>query len=240
MTIDEYSRLLGVNTLQYRYFRILQDEEWHCRKCSQPIVGSEQLAGGGGVQGLQRGNRTRPGIVIETVKQQCERCGQTTTWDRWTGEFKDANSAAGIPKRLQRRILEYYDYYDSIELRRRQDHELVIDHRFPMERWGTTENQNDPTMSDEEIESKFQLLKKDTAGNHNLLKSRACERCIASGIRGYPLGIKFFYSGGDMWPEDCPESGPEAEQGCIGCGWYDFNTWRQELNRCLNQIIQDA
>ncbi|NES89595.1 MAG: restriction endonuclease, partial [Okeania sp. SIO2B9] len=33
-------------------------------------------------------------------------------------------------------------------------------------------------MSETEIKQKFQLLKKDSAGNHNLLKSRSCEFCI--------------------------------------------------------------
>ncbi len=236
MTVDEYSGLLGAGTLQYNYFQILRDEEWHCRKCAQQLVGSEQLAGGGGVQGLQRGTRTRPGIVIETMSQYCENCKKSTKWDRWTGEFKEANSAAGIPKELQKRVLEYYGYVDAIEQRDRQAHDIVIDHRFPMERWGAIENQNATNMTEEEIQRKFQLLKKDSSGNHNLLKSRACERCITSGKRGYPMGIKFFYIGGEDWPEDCPQFGPEAEQGCIGCGWYDFETWRQALNICINQI----
>ena len=87
-------------------------------------------------------------------------------------------------------------------------------------------------MSEQEIKRKFQLLKKDEGGNHNLLKSRACERCIAHKKRGTPLGIKFWYVGGEDWPLEV-ERGPEAEPGCHGCGWYDFQAWRDALNKHL-------
>lgn len=63
-----------------------------------------------------------------------------------------------------------------------------------MERWGNIEDSNPSTMTSEEIEDKFQLLKKDDAGNHNLLKSRACERCISTGIRQSPLGMVLPFS----------------------------------------------
>lgn len=231
MTIDEYKEALGTTTLQGQYFQILQDQEAHCRKCAQQQIGSEQLAGGGGVQGLQRGNKSRPGIVILSENRHCPLCGKSTRWDRWTGEFKEPNSAAGISSALQARILNYYNNIDVIEQRQRADHELVVDHRFPMERWGAAETHNPDDMSEDDIKKKFQLLKKDDAGNHNLLKSRACERCIATGKRGFPLGIKFYYDGSEEWPADCPQSGPDAERGCVGCGWYDFATWREALNR---------
>ena len=136
---------------------------------------------------------------------------------------------------MQKQILNYYEYTDSIEQRRRPKHELVIDHRFPMERWGTTEESNPSQMSPIDINRKFQLLKKDFSGNHNLLKSRACERCIATGKRGYPLGIKFYYEGDENWPANCPVRGRAAERGCIGCGWYDFETWRKALNLLIEK-----
>jgi hypothetical protein len=37
-----------------------------------------------------------------------------------------------------------------------------------MERWGNSEPPHPSLMNEEEIKSKFQLLKKDTSGNHNL------------------------------------------------------------------------
>ena len=236
MSIDNYKEKFSTDSLQGIYFNILQDQKWHCRKCAQQEIGSEQLAGGGGVQGLKRGTKNRPGIVIESTNQQCSTCNKTTMWDRWTGEFKESNSASGISKKLQSKIIEHYKYEDSIEQRKRSVHELVVDHRFPMERWGVNEVPNDNDMNEEQIRKKFQLLKKDSSGNHNLLKSRACERCIVSGKRGYPMGIKFFYKGTEDWPKGCPHRGPDAEVGCVGCGWYDFNTWRNALNKKMNKV----
>ena len=229
--IEDYKKTFtGRATLQPAIFAKLEDQQWHCRDCAGKDIDSKQYAGGGGIQGLQRGTKSRPGLVIVTEIATCADCGETKSCDRWTGEFKKSNSAAGIPAELQKKILNHYDYTDCIEQRKRESHELVIDHRFPMERWGDAEDANKVSMTDEEIEKKFQLLKKDSAGNHNLLKSRACERCIKTGKRQSPLGITFFYEGDENWPCDCPTSGPEAEKGCIGCGWYNFEAWRKALN----------
>lgn len=233
MNINEFENSFGKDTLQKKYFLILKDKEWHCRDCAQKQTGSRQIAGGGGIQGLQRGTKTRPGLVIESRDDYCNQCQQNSKWDRWTGEFTESSSASGIPRQLQTQIYEHYEYIDSIEQRERQPHELVIDHRFPMERWNAAEETNPPVMSEDEIQKKFQLLKKDDSGNHNLLKSRACERCLKTGKRGYPMGIKFYYEGNENWPENCPAKGPEAEQGCIGCGWYDLQAWRNALNDVL-------
>lgn len=234
MSNQEYLSLFSSKkSLQYQYFCILRDKEFHCRKCAQKETKSEQLAGGGGVQGLQRGTTTRPGLVIDSETKYCSLCGKKTKHDRWTGEFKTANPTKFISKKLQKRILEHYNYEDCIEQRKREIHELVIDHRFPMERWASEESDNNDDMSIEQIELKFQLLKKDESGNHNLLKSRACEKCIAKGKRGTPMGIKFYYKGTKHWPEDVPQYGKLAEEGCKGCGWYNFSMWRNALNKML-------
>lgn len=82
-----------------------------------------------------------------------------------------------------KRIMAYYNYTDAIEQRKRLPHELIVDHRFPMERYGELEDENPDDMTNEQIQKKFQLLKKDDSGNHNLLKSRACEKCIQTGER---------------------------------------------------------
>ena len=137
------------------------------------------------------------------------------------------------------KILEVYSYIDVIEQRQRPAHELIIDHRFPMERWGESEPPHLTSMSDEEIKKKFQLLKKDSSGNHNLLKSRSCERCIKIGKRGKPFGISFWYQGGEDWPS-VHQRGAEAEEGCVGCGWYDFEAWREALNQKLAESAQNS
>jgi hypothetical protein len=222
---------------QLEVFNLLSDKKWHCRGHETQEIKSDQYAGGGGIQGLQRGNKQRPGLVIETESKYCQICSKKTKWDRWKGAIKSANSATNIPVSLVQRILAVYGYTDIIEERKRPAHELVIDHRFPMERWGASEPPHLISMSDEEIRQKFQLLKKDTSGNHNLLKSRSCERCIKTGKRGTPFGIRFWYDKGEDWPSK-HQRGSEAEEGCVGCGWYDFAAWRNAINEKLNQSAQ--
>lgn len=227
--------LLTPVSYQYRVFKVLSDCKWHCRNCGYKGIPSKQLAGGGGIQGLQRGTRTRPGLVILSEIRNCSNCGNRGMFDCWDGSFKSATAPSGISETLTNRILAYYNYIDSIEQRKRLPHELVVDHRFPMERYGDIEENNPDDMSEEDIQAKFQLLKKDDSGNHNLLKSRACEECKKTGKRGYPLGIQYFYDGDESWPKDCPLTGEEAKKGCNGCGWYDVNQWRESLNEYLKK-----
>lgn len=222
-------------SLQRKVFALLSDNKWHCRGHEISHIPTGQYAGGGGIQGLQRGTRTRPGIVIESKNEHCAKCRRITKWDRWTGKNKSTNAPSNIPPKLQKRILEYYGYQDSMEMRVRPCHEIIIDHRFPMERWGSAEQKNNVDMKTDEIQRKFQLLKFDGSSNHNLLKSRACENCIKTGNRGTPFGINFFYHGTERWDEDIPKRGKEAEKGCIGCGWYDLHEWREELNKFIQK-----
>lgn len=228
------AQLKGSST-QFQVFNLLSDRQWHCRECEGKKIASSQYAGGGGIQGLQRGTKSRPGLVIETEKRYCDRCQCKRRCDRWTGEIQSANAAANIPTSLAKRILEVYSCTDVIEQRQRAAHELVIDHRFPMEHWGESEPPHLVSMSEVEIKQKFQLLKKDASGNHNLLKSRSCERCIRTGKRGTPFGIMFWYQGGQDWTS-IYQRGTEAEEGCFGCGWYDFETWRKALNQKLSEF----
>ncbi len=239
MNLHEYESLFKGDSNQKNLFNHLKDQQFHCRSCLQrdypEIAQIRQIAGGGGIQGLERGNKTRPGIKIETKQQFCKKCNKVSSFDRWTGEFQTSNAPSTIPEELVTKILNYYNYTDSIEGRKRPKHELVIDHRFPMERWGDMEDINKVNMSNEDIERKFQLLKKDCSGNHNLLKSRSCEDCIKTNRRGKPLDIPFWYEGEDKWDPNIPTKGPEAEQGCIGCGWYDYKKWKDSLITFLKE-----
>ena len=232
--VAEILSMFKPNATQRKVFQLLSDKQWHCRSCEGKTIASEQYAGGGGIQGLQRGTKNRPGLVISSKNEFFSECQKTTRWDCWTGEIKTANAAANIPKKLIQKILDFYSYTDVIEQRKRAAHELVIDHRFPMERWDNAEKSLSTDMSDDEILRKFQLLKKDSSGNHNLLKSRACERCIKDGKRGTPFGIEFWYEGNKAWTCNY-QRGAKAESGCVGCGWYDFDTWRKQLNKKLSK-----
>ncbi|NMV48347.1 hypothetical protein FOL85_02350 [Lactobacillus reuteri] len=66
-------------------------------------------------------------------------------------------------------------------------------------------------------------------------KREACRRCVLSGKRQCPFGIKYFYKGDEDWDPNIPQKGKEAEAGCVGCGWYDIEKWRQELNKQLEE-----
>jgi hypothetical protein len=136
---------------------------------------------------------------------------------------------------LVHRVQQLFGRRDAVECIERRADQLVVDHKFPMIRWGGDAPSSDMTMSEEDVLHRFQLLKKDSNGNHNLLKSRACERCKSTGSRGTPLGIRFWYRGGVDWPAGVPDAGQSAKEGCVGCGWYDFAEWRQALNKRLDE-----
>ena len=106
--------------------------------------------------------------------------------------------------------------------------QLEIDHRFPQVRWAQDETYG-PDMLEEQICQKFQLLTR----QHNLWKSRYCERCKQTGERGTYVGINYFYSGSGNWDNNIPS---EDERGCIGCFWYDPETWRNALNSELKRV----
>jgi len=102
---------------------------------------------------------------------------------------------------------------------------LEVDHRFPQVRWSKDEAY-DPEMSEDELHGKFQLLTR----QHNLWKSRYCERCAQTGERGTFIGINFFGEGGPVWDSKCKE---DDERGCRGCFWYDPDVWRNALNELI-------
>lgn len=237
---EEFLGLLRPGTKVQKVFAVLDDQEWHCRGCEYESVGTMQLAGSGGMQGLKRGTRSRPGLKIESQHRPCETCGETKYHDRWTGGFTPPVYAANMPKAFAERVFRVLGHRDVVEGAERAPSSLVIDHKLPMARWGeeATQEQTDyADITDEGIRARFQLLGKSSreevaeghSGNHNALKSRACERCVQTGRRGTPFGIAFFYQGGPEW------GGADRYDaaGCIGCGWYDFAAWRDALNKSV-------
>ena len=108
---------------------------------------------------------------------------------------------------------------------------LIPDHKFSEVRWDkNTKEKNPMEMSDEEVIQKFQLLD----NQRNLQKREICRNCFQTGKRGIIYGIPFFYQGREYWDENIPTLGKIAEQGCIGCAWYDIERWRSELIKYLN------
>ena len=92
----QFHSLIRDGGLQAQVFALLQDGKWHCRDCAAKTIKSGQYAGGGGIQGLQRGTRSRPGVAIESSNRQCDVCGKITRHDRWTGAYHEATAPAGM------------------------------------------------------------------------------------------------------------------------------------------------
>lgn len=117
------------------------------------------------------------------------------------------------------------------ELSSANKHGLIPDHKFPEIRWDEeTRAENFDDMSEKEIKEKFQLID----NQRNQQKREVCRRCFQSRKRGTIYGLDFFYDGEEEWPQDVPIIGKDAERGCVGCGWYDIQKWRD----CLNYLIK--
>lgn len=94
---------------QSKVFELLSDQKWHCRTHEGIKIASKQYAGGGRIQGLQRGNKQRLGLglVIEKKSEYCEICREKTDWDRWTGERQEANAPTNIPRQLIKKFSKF-------------------------------------------------------------------------------------------------------------------------------------
>jgi hypothetical protein len=63
-------------------------------------------------------------------------------------------------------------------------------------------------------------------------KCPVTEQCKPTGERGTFIGIDYFYKGGEIWEQSIPD---DDERGCVGCFWYDPETWRTSLNAELKK-----
>ncbi|MDI1495456.1 MAG: hypothetical protein K8823_1178 [Cenarchaeum symbiont of Oopsacas minuta] len=232
LDVNAYKKTFRDNAKTLMVFEVLEDREWHCRTCEYDHVGSTQIAGSGGIQGLQRGSTNRDGLEIDSKNNLCANCKKRTMHDKWSGNAKPKVTGGSLSNPVQQKVLELYNYKDVVEQIKRSANELTIDHRFPRLRWtdgyGDADMKTD--MSIEDIKKRFQLLKKSNGtASHNHLKSRACEKCFEENKRGSPFGIKFYYNGDENWEGE----NLKDENGCHGCGWYDFNKWRKALNKFI-------
>jgi len=131
---------------------------------------------------------------------------------------------------LRNHIVELLGAFDCFEARATKKESLLPDHKFPEIRWDSeTKRESLENIKDEEINSDFQLL----TNQRNQQKREVCRRCFQTGERGIIYGIPFFYRGTANWDETIPITGKRAEQGCIGCAWYDINKWRTEIIKRL-------
>ena len=230
---DDFEKAFKLESKVFQVYKILKDQQWHCRECEYQHTGITQIAGGSGIQGLQRGTKSRQGMIIDSANHFCMICDRATRHDRWQGAFQSSVQGGSMPQSFVNKAVRVFDSRDVVENTQRPTNQLTIDHKLPRIRWNEESNAmlvDYANMDENDIKQHFQLLKKSNGSvSHNLLKSRACERCYRSGKRGQPFGISFFYNGGAKWePSD-----KQDPSGCVGCGWYDFALWRESLNKLI-------
>ena len=135
-----------------------------------------------------------------------------------------------IPEEIRMRTLRLFSNIDALSGNQLPSDRLIIEHKFPEERWKGRPAENNINMTDEEIKNKFQLL----TSQYNQIKREACKKCARFRKRQAPFNITYFYEGDEEWSCDY-EFGPEAEDGCIGCGWYDVVKWKKSLITAANR-----
>jgi hypothetical protein len=201
------------------FFDALLTFDWTCQGCQLPA-------------NPNWARRTQDikdfGYTFATKRFRCtKKCGKSTThlqllpiprlgargYETWSPE-------------LRTRIVSTLAGYDAFEGRKVNEDSLLPDHKFPEIRWDIdTKRTSLELLTEQEIQNDFQLI----TNQRNQQKREACRGCYQSGDRGFPLGIKFFYEGNSRWPSNVPQRGKKAEAGCVGCGWYDLEKWRQAL-----------
>jgi len=224
---EEYSK----RTITKAYFDNMAQAgklgQWACRKCVDKITKSSNNARR--IQDIKE-----MGYATATSTRFCASCGENTTHDLLLPlERAKPTGYETWSTKLREKIMAALDYYDVYEDRFVSKHaHLLPDHKFPEIRWDAdTKEINAEDMSNDEIVAKFQLM----TNQRNEQKREVCRKCYQEGKRGHLFGIKYFYKGDENWPDDIPKTGKKAEDGCIGCGWYDIKEWRKNLNKLLRE-----
>ncbi len=213
----------------YKVLNALYSGEWECRVCGPvPKVNPQPAA--------RLASLKKKGYIIGSKRRRCLTCNQSTMHDilimlpSIESRFAHGNELrAPMSDNLKERIKKVLNNTEVCFNVKRQPVELLIDHKFPSQRWNVPENRNPDNMPEVEIRQKFQLLSNQT----NMWKSRYCDHCVKTGIRGNFMGIKWFYKGNDNWDGKTPFD----EEGCVGCPWYDLVEWKEQLNKKINPIL---
>ena len=153
----------------------------------------------------------------------CPVCGQETTHYKLKSLQQGLDkSRLGITPAQKKRVISIIGDVDAFTGASVKS-SLEIDHKVPFDRLKETVGDIDiDKLSDVQITEHFQILTRD----HNLLKDRACQSCIKTGVRPPLFGIKYWYDGDGRYIGSCR-----------GCGWYDGAEWRRILNeRLANEL----
>ncbi|MDM8214533.1 hypothetical protein QUW13_11755 [Enterococcus hirae] len=205
------------------FFDILAEGGWKCRQCQLPSNPNFARR----IQDLKEDGYT----IATDTNRYCNTCQKNTTQllllPIKRGGMKGNGYETWSPT-LRKRILKVLGNRDAFEAKVSQH--LLPDHKFSEIRWDeNTKVENPNDMSDDEIRAKFQLL----SNQRNQQKREVCRECFQTGKRGSIFGINFFYHGNKDWDSSIPIKGRAAEQGCIGCPWYDIDRWRLEAQEQL-------
>lgn len=208
------------NTNQYKDFETLSDLQWHCTKCELKSSQAKTWQIWRQEKGIQL-DQDENGNWYK--RKKCNKCANVTIHRKLkTIEILPNNlkARAGIPKQIAKRAKQLFECIDEYTLRKEPANKLEIDHRIPQVRWGKNEDKN-LRLTDDQINEKFMLLTRE----NNLLKSRACEKCVETGLRSNGYGeIEFWYKGDKNYSDTL---------GCDGCFWYNPSKWREELNKIV-------
>ena len=203
---------------QYKDFELMSDLKWHCTKCELKSGQAKTWQVWRQEKGIQLAQDENGNWF---KKMECPHCGQVTIHRRLLSTdilSTDLKARTSLTKTLADKVKKIYGFVDEYSLRTEAPSRLEIDHRVPQVRWTANEGVNSPSMSEEQIKSKFMLLTRE----NNLLKSRICEHCAATGKRGKGYkAIEFWYLGDEDYDEKI---------GCKGCFWYNPSKWRKQLN----------
>ncbi|MBK2257658.1 MULTISPECIES: restriction endonuclease [Francisella] len=206
------------------FFDILSKEvRWFCVSCELP----ENPNWARRIQDLKEFGYT----ISTRTNTNCQKCKKKTTqlclipirkggvtgYETWSPKLRD-------------KIIKTLKVYDSYEAKTVKKEGLLPDHKFPEIRWDSiTKRECLEKLTDKDIKRDFQLL----SNQRNLQKREVCRNCFQTNIRGNIFGIKFFYKGDENWDPNIPKIGKEAENGCIGCPWYDIEEWRKSIETKL-------
>lgn len=211
-------------SVTHAFFQALsKDFKWCCATCSLPKNPNFARR----IQDIKEFGYT----LATDTKRYCQHCEKNTTqiiliplkrggitgYETWTPILRE-------------KIIKTLECFDAYEAKSTRKEGLLPDHKFPEIRWDeNTRRDSLSHLSEAEIRQDFQLL----SNQRNQQKREVCRNCFQNGKRGVIYGIPFFYSGTELWDNANPKTGKMAEAGCIGCGWYDINRWRNELIEIL-------
>ena len=213
------------NTIAFTDFETMSDLKWHCVKCELKSTQAKTWQVWRQEKGIQLDQDEKGNFY---KKMFCPNCNINTIHRKLKStKLLEINKArSGISSQVAKKVKNLYNFEEAVLLRKLSEKELEVDHKFPQIRWENNETNNN-NLSDNELKEKFMLLNR----SNNLLKSRQCEQCVKTGIRGCFPGIKFWYKGTEKW-EGKTKCDPN---GCIGCFWNNPYKWRDELNKILKK-----